>query len=223
MPIRSAPRLRRELRADLVGAPGLDAHLEQGAHSFSPQHLHPADRRLRAPIAARRDVGAAIAAAREPMLERAIAAAPALDQRDVALVDRALLELPREPGVRLLALRVHQHTGGVLIEPLVDAEVRDAAAVALAEEAPEPVHEIVRVRRIGRLARHALRLVDRDQLAVLVDDPRRIEDGRRDHSMCSRSLRGRISEGSPVVVTQSWCAARVAAMWSRWRASSSVG
>src|SRR5690606_8315318 len=96
-------------------------------------------------------------AAGEPVLELAVAASPAVHQRDVALVDRAAFELARQAGVRLLPLGVDQDARGVLVETLMHAEIRGTrAARPLGEKEPEPVNDVVRVRRIRRLARHPL-------------------------------------------------------------------
>src|SRR5205814_6796027 len=52
-------------------------------------------------------------------------------------------------------------------------------AAPRAEPALEPRHEVVIVALLGRLRRNARRLVDHEQILVLVDDPFRTEIGPR--------------------------------------------
>lgn len=117
----------------------------------------------------------------------------------------------------------------------MNAEPRVLAA--LGEVGAEASGHVVGALR-GGLAWHASRLVDGDDVPVIVKDARRVPgrkglaplgeepalgDLLRQRQTRERRDAGRIIAGEPVATSQSWCAARVVAMWRRCRASSSSG
>jgi hypothetical protein len=66
-----------------------------------------------------------------------------------------------------------------------------AAHRTAAEIREQAGHEIVGTRRIGGLARHAVGLVDGDEVVVLVDDPRLVE--------VQPELQGRLRRAGPAI------------------------
>ena len=100
---------------------------------------------------------------------------PGLDdaphERDVFLFDLAVVELPRELGVRAVVLGDHHQARRAAIEAMHDARPQ------LAADAAEVVHLVqqrvderaLRVAR-GGMDDHAGRFVDDDQIRILIDD-----------------------------------------------------
>src|SRR5690606_28453547 len=97
---------RRELHADLVGAPGLGAGLDEGAGATALEDGDARPRLLRPRARAARILGdhaTTLALADRVDQEPARGHAQARrHDREVRLVHLAALELPREAGVRLL-------------------------------------------------------------------------------------------------------------------------
>jgi len=93
---------------------------------------------------------------------------PAEDARTVTLLHLAPLELGGDRRVGLAAARHQEDPRGVPIEALVDTQV--GRPTLRDEVRTKTRHEIVRLRGVGRLARHADRLVHGDEIGVLVQD-----------------------------------------------------
>ena len=106
-----------------------------------------------------------------------LGAAP--DKGDIGAVQRAgaavVGELGGEVLVRLLGLGRDHDARGVLVEPVHDARALDAANAHQAVAAMEEQGVDQRAGRVarGRVHHHADRLVDDDQLVVLVEDVER--------------------------------------------------
>jgi len=99
---------------------------------------------------------------------------------DVGLRHLARGELRRQRRIHRGVLREEHHAGGVAVEALMDAEVRERVPRALAagEQALDQPDQ-VRTARIRRRHRgEAGRLVDGDEAGVLEQDARWIERGR---------------------------------------------
>ncbi len=161
---------RAEMHADLVRASGVNGHLakRQAWHleragdsgngfpraSRPRGHLLPMDR-----IAA--DGGIDTPAGRH--------GAP--HERDVFLLDLAILELPRQFLVRGIVLRDDHHAGRAAIEPVDDSRPQHAAdAAEVGDVMQQRIDE-----RAGGVTRagmhdHARRLVDDDDVGILVKD-----------------------------------------------------
>ncbi len=148
---RTRPRIRSAPRKRLEGPPRGD-----GAPRVGPA------RRVTGPVAP-------VAAVRrvEPPLRRERAVA----ERDVRLLDRAALPLRLEGGERRLGPRDDEAPRGLPVEPVNEPEPRQRGPRA------EPVQERVHHRRVRRAARrvddHPGRLVEDDEVPVLVEDRQR--------------------------------------------------
>ena len=129
-------------------------------------------------------------------------------QRDVRLVDAALLHLAREAPVGRVRLRDDDEAGRVLVQPVHDAGALHAAdARQVRHERQQRVHErAVRVPRRG-VHREPRGLVHHDELIVLVDDAdgdvlrREVERRRRrhdDHDHVAAAHGSRRLHGAPV-------------------------
>jgi hypothetical protein len=99
------------------------------------------------------------------------------DRRHVRLGESALRELTRKSGVGVAPQGEHHHAGRVAVEPLVHAQIHVVGgdAAPCCQPALEPRDDVVVVARIGSLRRHSGRLVDRDQIVILVEDPALVE------------------------------------------------
>ena len=109
-----------------------------------------------------------------------VVARHAPNQRVVDALDAVVLELRRERHVGRVVLGGHQHTGGSAIEPVHDAGTQHAAdAGQVGTVVEQRVHQ--RTARVsGRRVDHqAGRLVDDDQVRVLVQDDERDRFGSR--------------------------------------------
>ena len=127
-----------------------------------------------------RHLGAIGAAATEPRIDRAarpLGRAP--DQRPVAALEPAVGamggELLGQRLMRGIRLGHHQQAGGILVEAMHDARPLHAADAgqAVAAVRQQRIDERTRGMAGARMGRHAFRLVDDDQVRVLVDDPER--------------------------------------------------
>ena len=173
---------RLHVRADLVGAPGLEPHPQQRVALQDPLGLEVGDRgaavggvgrypRAHPPVAAERRLDRARAGVRAP-----------LDEREVLAQDAARLELGLERRVDLLRARDDEQPGGVAVEPVHDPRAPrrpagDAAAL-------ERLRERARLVAARRVHDDAGRLVDDEQVLVLpghgVLGLRDLGGGRRD-------------------------------------------
>ena len=110
--------------------------------------------------------------------DRRVNPAPGLhdapDQRDVFLLDLAIVKLARQLLMRGVVLGDDHQARGAAIEPVHDARPFLAAdAAEIVDVMEQRVHQ--RAARVagGRMHDHAGRLVDDDDVAVLVDDRQR--------------------------------------------------
>ena len=102
------------------------------------------------------------------------------DQRDVFLLDLALVKLARQLLVRGVVLGDDHQPGGAAVEPVHDAGPLFAAdAAQIVDVVEQRVHQ--RAARVpgGRMHDHARRLVDDDEVVVLVEDRQRQRFGLR--------------------------------------------
>ena len=99
------------------------------------------------------------------------------DEGLVRLADSARLELGHERLLRRVVLGDHQQAARVAVEPVDDAGPRDpgdAAVLRSTRPGQQRVHERVAVVMAGRrMDDETGRLVDDEQVVVLVDDPER--------------------------------------------------
>ena len=164
---------RREVHADLVRAPGLEAASQEGGKGETLDDLV-----MRHRLASARHHGHARAAARvpaDPRRYRAVTRHPPVHEREVLALHGACGDLAREIGLRRERARDHQEPARVLVEPVHDAGARNGCEDGLVREqrvqqGPAPVagagmHDETR------------RLVDHDERAVLVDDRERYAFG----------------------------------------------
>ena len=95
-------------------------------------------------------------------------------QRDVLLLDLAIVELPRELLVRRVVLGDDHQSRRAAVEPMHDARPLLAADAA---QIVDMMQQRVDQRAAGvagrRMHDHSGRLVDDDEIAVLVDDRQR--------------------------------------------------
>jgi hypothetical protein len=95
-----------------------------------------------------------------------LAARPARHGGDVALFHSPLLELRGDRTVRFASPREQEDATRIAIEPLVHAEVG-----VLPSHLAEAGKEIVRTIGLRSLRRHAVGLVDNDEVVIFVNDP----------------------------------------------------
>ena len=96
------------------------------------------------------------------------------DQREVLLLDLAIVELPRELLVRRVVLGDDHQPRRAAIEPVHDARPLLAADAAQIVDVMQQRVDQRAARVAGRRVHdHARRLVDDDQVVVLVDDRQR--------------------------------------------------
>ncbi len=162
---------RRHVNPNLVGAPGLEADVEQAGSAEGLDRLVVRD----AVTPARDDgelvVGAGMAADRGVDRPTRRVGMP-LHQRPVALVDLALPERVFQPGVRDLAFRDDHQPGRANVEPVHDALplCRPAGRDAVPGRG-QPAGDGGTFPSGARVGRDPDRLVDHDQVGVLVNDP----------------------------------------------------
>ena len=161
----------RELHARLVGATGVEDELEHRALTPSTENADLRHRLLGAAHAAVDDAHRAVAVRRESVAERhpLLAARQAGDACDVRLLDAAAFELLGQAGVGLPPFREDEETARVAVEPLVNAEV--TVASARHEKALQARDHVVRAIGIRGLGGDAGRLVDDDDIGVVVHHP----------------------------------------------------
>ena len=92
-------------------------------------------------------------------------------QRDVFLLDLAIVKLPRQLLVGLVVLRDHHHARGALVEPMDDARPHFAADAAeilhvMEQRVDERAGRVAR----GRMHDHARGLVDDHHVGVVEED-----------------------------------------------------
>ena len=144
--------------------------------SAAPEVLGADDARDRF-AAARARARRHLLAVRRIAADRRVDAPPGLhhapDQRDVFLLDLAVVKLPRQLLVRRVVLGDHHQPGRAAVEAMHDAGPLLAADAA---EVVDVVEQRVDQRAAGvagrRMHDHAGRLVDDDQVVVLIEDRR---------------------------------------------------
>src|SRR5436190_6522104 len=161
---------RREVGADLVRAAGLQPRLDEGVPGQALDHPEMGARLSGGPTAHRPPRGAPEVAPEGGVDRPRARARLALDQRQVAALHLAPLDLGREAAVRLVPSGDDHQSRGVLVEPVDDPRALRVAA------APEELSKHVDERRAavprGGVHDQAGRLLDHGQPLVGVDDPR---------------------------------------------------
>ena len=172
---------RAQVHADLVRAAGVDRHLRERqrrrrtARARTMRVTASRLRRARADIFLRFD---RIAADRRVDAPARLHLAP--DERDVFLLDLAIVELPRQLLVRRVVLGDDHQPRRAAIEPVHDARPLLAADAAEIVDVMEQRVDQRAARVPGRrMHDHARRLVDDDEVAVLVEDRQRQRFGLR--------------------------------------------
>src|SRR6188472_2513903 len=162
---------RLEMDADLMGPSGLEPDLEQRPSAEALAQLEPRDgvaRGLRVEGATRPVTPVAADGRRDPP---GAGAGLADDERQVAPLDLAVADRPGEALVRLFGACDDEQSGGVAVEAVDDARpIRIAAGGA---EREQPVRQRRALVGPGGMDDEARRLVDDDQVLVLVDDRER--------------------------------------------------
>jgi hypothetical protein len=173
---------RLHVHANLVGAAGLNAHLEQSEPAVgafdSLEHLPVRDRGAAAG-AARGHAGAADDIAADGQVDGAfILRWPAVDQREVAFAQAALAEHLAELAVRKVVFGDDDEAAGLLVQPVHDAGAQLAADLrqAFAEVEEQGVDQraaVVLRRAAAGVDHHAGGLVDDGEVGILIDDGER--------------------------------------------------
>ncbi len=174
-----------QMDADLVGAAGFQPAGEQARHRLAVgagialQHLpmgdRPRGRPSRTAILSRACGWRPSGASTVPL--RPVRHAP--DEGEIAALQRAgaavIGELRGQPPVRAVGLGDDHQAGGVLVEPVHDARPLHAADAgqAVAAMGDQRVDQRARPVAGGRMHDEAARLVDDDEVVVLVDDGER--------------------------------------------------
>ena len=92
-------------------------------------------------------------------------------ERDVSLLDLAIVKLPRQLLVRGVVLRHDHHARRAFVEAMHDAGAQLAAdAAEIGDVMEQRVDQRARVVPGARMHHHAGRLVDDDDVGVLVED-----------------------------------------------------
>ncbi len=191
-----------ELGTDLMRASGLDMKLQKRTVTLTGAHRGACDRALRFCFALQTHPAAA-ALRHEPVVQRARVASPSDDRSHVALVGAR--QRVGERGVARFVGGEADDAAGALVQALVRAEVVESQMLT------HPRREVVG-HLTGRLRGDARGLVDHRDPVLPVKYPSGVEGVAHTDW---RSASGIRSEGEPVATTQSWCAARVAAMCRR--------
>lgn len=105
----------------------------------------------------------------------------AVDQRVINPVHRVGRELRRKTLMRAVGLRGHEQAGSLLVDPVHDARTLFATdpGQAVAAMVHESIHKRSRRTARGRMNDHSGRLVNHDQIAVLINDLERDRLGRK--------------------------------------------
>ena len=195
---------RREVHADLMGAPRLGSHLEQAARTLreAPRHA-PRGVRLAASALHDRHALAVARVARDrridaPGFARGIAA----HERLIHALDAMPVELRGERAVCVVVLRHHDYARRAAVEPVHDPRAQHSADRGEpAAVVQQRVHE-----RAARVARRGMHdhvggFVDHDDRRILVENAQRDRFGQRAaagsaRAASRRSSRQRLRAGS---------------------------
>ena len=162
-----------EVHADLMRAAGRDRHLQQRHARKVPRPGHPRHGAAGAPRP-RRHLLPLLRVAADRLVDPLARLDHAPHQRDVLLLDLAIVELPRQLLVRAVVLRHDHQPGRAAIEPMDDARPQLAAdAAQILDVVQQRVHQRARAVARRRMHDHARRLVEHDDVGVLVDDEER--------------------------------------------------
>ncbi len=160
----------RQVNADLVGATGLQFGLQQRVAAEALLHV---EDRVGGHAGLRVDRHASLAVAGQVLGQRrlhvlAIVLPVADDQRQIALVDLSLAQHLVQPHQRAPGLGEQQDAGGLAVEPVRQFEERLMW--------PRRAHLLDQTERhpAAAMRGQAGRLVDRDQVLVLVQDGRHV-------------------------------------------------
>ena len=192
---------RRQVHAQLVGAPGDEVQLEQ--RPVAEVLLHAIDGRCRPAIWHDGHARAVARVAADGCLDPPdLGRRQAVDEREVRLLDATILELAHQRLLRPVVARDQDQAAGVAVEAVDDARPVDAADGAV-RLGPAPGQQRVDERAAGvagrRVRDQAGRLVHDQHVVVLVDDVERdvvglgIERLRRRH--VEHHLRARLEQG----------------------------
>ena len=161
---------RGEVDPDLVGAASVEVTAQKRMGSLSLDDLVTGPRE-----AAARDYGHPLALLRvtadRPFELSRVVLHAALHDREVRPAERAVLELGRQRPVALVIARDHDQPGRALVEPVDHARARRSTDRGpLSTSAEQGVHQRPRVMPRRGVNHHPRRLVDDDEVGVLVDD-----------------------------------------------------
>jgi UTP--glucose-1-phosphate uridylyltransferase len=175
----------RQVRPDLVGAPGVNADLQQAVAGPGLQHAEVGHRRPALPRPSRHPRPAhPVPPDRhfEPRPPDTFdpygPASPfwytAMHQREIGLVYPSLGELPGELPVSGIVLRDHQHAAGQAVQPVNDAGTQQARRLRQSSKViQQSVHERAARHPGAGVDGHAGRLVNHREILVLVEDLKR--------------------------------------------------
>jgi hypothetical protein len=183
---------RRQLHADLVSASGAEVEVEDGPVASALPHAVPGDRQPpRLP-----GTHAEVAVLGETALERAFLLAHApFDHRHVDALDVAGLELRLQTALGALGFREDDQARGVAVQPMDDEE--PASRPLRVDVVEEQAVGVLLTLAVGGDGQEARRLVDDEQIVVLVHQPERRW---KSHSAVTteRDADGRADEGASV-------------------------
>ena len=159
---------RLQMDADLVRPPRLEPHLEERARPDELLHLEPRDR-VPGRLGVERTARSVAAVTADRRLDPAGSGTRrAQDEREVAPLDPSLANRVREPHVRVVGARDDEQPGRVAVEA-VD-EPRPLGVSTRRSEREQTVRERRSTVRSGGMRDEARRLVDDEQVLVLVHD-----------------------------------------------------
>src|SRR5215213_1800341 len=161
---------RGEVRADLVGAPGLQARLDQRVRLQGLDHSEVGARLAGAAPAHGATLGRAMVAAQRRVDRPLARARPSLHQGEIAAGEPAVADHLGETAVGLVGARDDHQPGGVAVQPVHDARPRRIAAAA--EEVAEDVDQSRAVDAGALVDDEAGGLVDDGEPLVDVHEPR---------------------------------------------------
>ena len=171
---------RAQVNANLVGPPGVNRDPRQRQHRMDPLGADDARHGFAAAPRARRH----LLPIRRVAADRRVDPPPGVDlaphERDVLLLDLAFAKLSRELFVRGVVLGHHHQAGRAAVEPMDDARPLLAAdAAEIVDVVEQRIDE--RAARVagGGMDDHARRLVDDDEIVVLIQDGQRQRFGLR--------------------------------------------
>ena len=168
---------RGEVGADLVGAAGLQAHLDQGVRRQQLEHPEVGAGLARRAAANRPALGGPVVASQGGVDRPGSRARMALDQRQIGAPHLSRLDLPRQPAVGLVAARDEHQPGGVLVEAMDDPG--PLRILAAGEQISQHVDERRAAVPRSRVDDQAGGLLDHRQPLVGVDDARLEAHARR--------------------------------------------